>query len=51
MNHQHRSRGLTFKRPGLVLFTIGLILITFSKFDKRTIEKGTLNLSDDLEKK
>jgi|GEM_PF-4940230 hypothetical protein len=51
MNHQHRSRGLTFKRPGLVLFTIGLIHITFSKFDKRTIEKGTLNLSDDLEKK
>jgi hypothetical protein len=50
MNRQHRSRGLTLKRSGLVLFTIGLILITFSKFDKRTIEKGTLNLSDDLEK-
>ena len=43
MNRQHRSRGLTLKRSGLVLFTI-------SKFDKRTIEKGTLNLSDDLEK-
>jgi hypothetical protein len=39
------------KYSGLILFSIGSILIAYSRLDKSTIKKGTLNLSDDLEKK